>query len=685
MQQNQAQLRSSGILGSGFYRLGPILVCEQGAKLRGLDLEVAATDAKHWWKTGFVPLRATPLAINRQTKKEKAEIKPKPKAITTKEAKPKGSAPKKVKPIIKETILEKEMKSEPKQLKPEKREQNNARPQTAAKSEKQLISPQQIWLAIANLNIFAFGYFLAGQKKRWYYFLGGGLLLLLVAQISNASKHPLLWTMIFLSFFIAMAADLWLLLKKTPPTPPQLIQKTAHLLPIAALLINILFYSGFFLYRWSGNCLYKAGLAAQEENDLYATFGNWYALSSYYRLSLNPRAIEVQKPLGEVALLINSHHLVESGEFSASLDAIDRFNTLYPASTRKSQMADISVDAYLGWAHELAGQNKYKAGLDRIYDAVNYFPTQTEARQEDIDAAFSAHYMAWGSYLSGQEDFASAVEKYEYLLSNYPQSIEVQDAYEAAAQAYIDWSAQLTEQEEYVQAALNLDTVLDTYRLSAAVTDARQMMPVAYLNSGIQLSTQSHYLLAMERLETAKKLGLSSTQAKNADNEYQKTIQLLARDDGEDGQKVLDEALAQSCTGEIPSHPSVGILVDEPGKVLNCCYVPGVSNCSRWSMSSDLVATTPGSFRYTVLRSSDSRKVQSCAFSGRHILERLQDMAEVTITSVATGELVAKNTFYGGTPKACPMVYFFNYSTASIMGDFISNPTIDEWIAQVLQ
>jgi hypothetical protein len=47
------------ILGSGWAT--GILVCEQGAKLRGLDLEVAAADAKHWWETGLMPLRATPV------------------------------------------------------------------------------------------------------------------------------------------------------------------------------------------------------------------------------------------------------------------------------------------------------------------------------------------------------------------------------------------------------------------------------------------------------------------------------------------------------------------------------------------------------------------------------------------------------------------------------------------------
>lgn len=40
----------------------PIVMCEQGAKKRGIDLAVAAADAKHWWETGLAPLRPTPMA-----------------------------------------------------------------------------------------------------------------------------------------------------------------------------------------------------------------------------------------------------------------------------------------------------------------------------------------------------------------------------------------------------------------------------------------------------------------------------------------------------------------------------------------------------------------------------------------------------------------------------------------------
>lgn len=38
----------------------PILVCKQGAESRNIDLEIAAKDARYWWTTDTVPLRATP-------------------------------------------------------------------------------------------------------------------------------------------------------------------------------------------------------------------------------------------------------------------------------------------------------------------------------------------------------------------------------------------------------------------------------------------------------------------------------------------------------------------------------------------------------------------------------------------------------------------------------------------------
>ncbi len=90
-------------------RTTALLVCEQSARRKGIDLEVAAADARHWWETGQAPLRATPEAKPVEAKpakadepvadkpakkpKPKAKKKAKPKAKTT-EAKAKKTAPK---------------------------------------------------------------------------------------------------------------------------------------------------------------------------------------------------------------------------------------------------------------------------------------------------------------------------------------------------------------------------------------------------------------------------------------------------------------------------------------------------------------------------------------------------------------------------------------------------------------
>lgn len=71
-------------------RTTALLICEQSARRRDIDLKVAAADAGHWWETGQAPLRATPEAkpVEAATVADKpAEKKAKPKA--KKKAKPK--------------------------------------------------------------------------------------------------------------------------------------------------------------------------------------------------------------------------------------------------------------------------------------------------------------------------------------------------------------------------------------------------------------------------------------------------------------------------------------------------------------------------------------------------------------------------------------------------------------------
>lgn len=542
-----------------------------------------------------------------------------------------------------------------------------------------------LWLAIANLNIFGMGYWLSGKHLRGLFYLVLGILLLAAGHWLNASNHPLLWGVLYLVLFTGAAVDMWRLLKEKWGNPAPFFQRPTPFLPALAILANLVFYGGFLTYRSLGSNLYQSGLTAYEKNDVYGAFGNWYTLSKSYRLSLNPQVVEAQQSLGEVGLLINTRNLLDDGQFNMVLDEINRFHALYPSSLKETLMADMGIDAYLGWVQELSEQNKYEEGLDKLNSVEVAFPVHAQARQKQLNDAYSAHYLAWGNYLITQNAFETAMEKLEYLMDTYPDTVEYKTAYDSIAQANLGWSEQLITQKDYKQAVSKLQIVVDDYNESAAVTQAGQLLPQAYLDWSKALSNQQRYLLSMEKLEAIEGLNASGSLLDDVEVAYQNTVLLLARDNGEDGKAVLAEALSQACSGEIPSHPSVGLLVDEPGKILNCCGVVSTGGCVFWSIPKNLAASTPGSFRYIVVRKHSTKVVQNCPYTGGATMERLQEVEEVVITSVASGEVVAEKTFYGGYPPTCPIVHSFQSSTASIMGDQISNPTINEWISQVVK
>jgi len=594
----------------------------------------------------------------------------------------KKSPPKKAKPKtpaeIKKQPTGGSVEKKTKAAQTKKTPPKKAKQKAPAELKKQPISPQEIWLVTANLNLSGLGYFLAGQKKRWLYFLGGGLALLLAAYFSGASKSPTLWMLVFLVFFIAMAVDLWLLQKKTPAILPKFLQKSTVLLPIASLLVNAIFYGGFFFYRSAGSNLYLEGLQAYKQSDFYTAFGNWYNLTNYYDLSLNPQVIDAKEPLSEVSLILNINNQVAAGEYSAAFASIVKFHQHYPNSSKTSVLDNTKFDAYLGLAQDLASQHDYIGSMEKLREGRSHFPDEAQARQGDIDAAYTAHYLAWGQYLFEQKDYGTALQKFEFITTGYSRSTEYQDAYEGAAQAYLAWVQQLDSEKSYESAALNLEKIINSYSKSSAVGEAEQQLPDAYLDWGKDLREQQHYLLAMQKFEEIKDLTGSASTVASAEKEYDSTIMLLAEDTGEDGDQVREEARKIACEEEIPTHPAIGLLKDEPGKMLAC------GSSTSWIPKS-LLSTMPGNFQFIAFRSTDTRTIQTCPYTGGNTLYRKRKYYEIKVYKVATGELVAEKSFAGPNPDYCPYQHYFTSSTDSIIGDYPDKEPIAEWLEGVIE
>ncbi len=565
----------------------------------------------------------------------------------------------------------------------EEKEIKKSPPETKSTNKRDSNISQKIWLILANFNLTGLGYWLSGQKKHGYIFVGAGLFLLVMGHLLNASKNPLVWAFLFSAMALAMAVDLWILIREKEVKLPDFIRKSPTLLPVLALLINVVFYGGFFLYRSSGQKLYESGIEDYREGNFSSAFGNWYTFAHTYRLSLNKNVSEVRDPLEEVALLVTIKAQIDDADFVGAFTSMRQFRVLFPESTLISTMADMGMDAYLAWAEQLDAQDDFDEGLKKLTRIATHYPVQMAARQEEMDTHFSAHYMAWGDYLFTQADFAGSVEKYELLLATYPDSDEAEQAYEQAALSYLEWSDQLNEQQQYEDAALKLEQVIENYADSTALADSMERLPEAYLAWGEELSEQQQYLLALEKYSAIKDLDIDANLREDTEEQYEATLLLLAYDTGTDGSAVVAEAKKQACDGEIPTNPSVGLLKDESPKVQSCS-INYMASYPAW-LSTDLTATSPGEFRYVIIGEGSSRVVQTCAYDGGYKLERRQIYNDLSIVDILTGEVVAERTFYGPAPESCPFVYIFHSTTDWLVGDLVDEDTINEWIEQELQ
>ncbi|MBW2309164.1 MAG: hypothetical protein JRG73_19760 [Deltaproteobacteria bacterium] len=594
-----------------------------------------------------------------------------------------------------------------------------------AASSMQSASLRKIWLAVGNLNLFGLGYVLSAQYVRWVIFIAVSLILLLVAYFNHASRNPIVWGLVFIAIFIAAAVDLWFLLKKHPAKLPKFLQKFATLLPILSILVNVLFYGSFFLYRWAGETMYQKGLIAYEQSDYYSAFGNWYSLEKYFGLSLNPKVPLVQEPLDEISLIITAQNQSADGEYEAALASIETWFDLFPDSPKTSELESDGLDAYLGWAKVLADQDDYEGGLRKLQEGQARYSDAAQHRESEVRSVLTQQYLAWGQSLAGEGSFETAIQKFETISRNYPQSAKQEQAYEESAQAYLtwgqhlagegsfetaiqkfdtisrnypqstvqeqayeesaqayfDWAEQLGGEGSFGLAVQKLEKMLYLYADSSSVAEAEQKLPELYLNWGKALRGQGRYLRAMEVFDEIENINSPANILASAEQEHENTIPLLAKDTGEDGQQVLEAARVAACNQENPSHPAVGILTEEPGKMLAC------GRYRTW-VPDELKAHSPGTFRYIAIREYDDRVIQTCPYTGGHILYRMQKYWNIKILRIDTLELVAERTFYGSLPDSCPATRQF-FSAPPISEDIDGDPpdmeTIANWLEGVIQ
>ena len=511
-------------------------------------------------------------------------------------------------------------------------------------------------LCLCNFNCFGIGYLLAGLKKRWLIALGGNLALLLIGHFTNASKNPALWAVIFLLAFAGMTVDLWLLIRKDPALIPVKLTGKSFVLPLIAGGIFVVFFGAFFGYRAAGNVLLAQGKAAYVKGDYSTAFKDLDSVDQLYRLSLNHQIVEEKSLLDEVSMIVAGQSFAAEGKYAEALDAVNNFHQFYPDSPKVSEMNNLAIDTNLAWAKDFQTNADYQGCLDHFKTILSDYPDEAAARKDEIDAAMADNYLKWGQSLSTSKDYAQAVEKLEMVVSDYPQSKVFDDAYQGAAQAHYDLGMSLKDSRDYQSAYEQIATVQSSYPQTKVAATAKSEVPDILIKWGDDLRSQSQFITAMEKYKSVADATQDATVLAQADEKYQATINDLAKDSGTDGSTTIMLASQMACNGEAVTDPSVDIFPDEKGKALPCMDVTGDF------VDYELLADTPGTFRYVIKSEEADRRVQSCDYVtsyDRRTLERWQYGTAITIVSVKTGKVFKAKTFYGTSPESCPTQYWF--------------------------
>lgn len=540
-------------------------------------------------------------------------------------------------------------------------------------------SKEAVYLCLLNMNCFGVGYFIAGLKKRGLIALAVNLGLIIVGHLANASKQPVFWAIVFLAVFIGMVVDLWLLIQKDSGLIPEKLTEKKYLFLTVCILVNLVFFGGFFAYRITGSKIIEKGLQAYEQNDYLDSFKYLYSANQLYRLSLNPQIVEIENTLNEVSVIVTAQKFSSQSQYEEVIQCVEKMHDFYPQSPKISFMNELAIENHMALASELQSSDQYQACHGVYLAILADYPEEADEKLELIDGAIAENYLKWGEYSSSQTDYENAIIKLEEVLNLYPKSPISENAYQSAAQAHYDYALVLKSEKEFSESFNHLQIIEDDYPKFESMAQVEDEMPDLLLQYGVVLRDEKQFLNALNKFEQIAQYTTDTDVLSQADEEMQETITNLANEKSDDGFTVINKAKATACNGNPVDHPAIDVLPEEQGTARLC------NSSSGKYIPDGLSPGKPGAFRYVVEVEDADRRVQSCAYTGGYTVERWQSGEKIIIRKVKTGEIYKTKTFYGSSPDACEYEHWFSSFTDLEWGGSVKADDVSAWVETVLK
>lgn len=380
-------------------------------------------------------------------------------------------------------------------------------------------------------------------------------------------------------------------------------------------------------------------------------------------------------------LILWAGSLMEAGNYSDAVAAYQRADTEIPKIVKEhDEFAALFGEACLKLAEQQESSGDFASALGLLTEFQKNFPGSSV--EMDVLLRFPALYLKSAQQQMTEKQYGDAVENYEHLIADFPNSDEAVIANGEIASAYIGYGDDLatigndTEALEVYTKALALDIPdADRERITLA-------LGTLMMNAGKELTTQKQYIEAEKTLNDAKTYSQDETLLEEIDAALAQALGALAEDTGTQGMKVFDEAVTNACDGKPATSAAVNYLLTEPGKAVSCDTYN--------ALPISLIAETPGELRYVVTFSTSSKRIDTCQYrnsngSKTFFLYREIPTETITLRSADTGAVYVSKTFSGGTPITCPDSYMFYGSTATEYGSAVDQTEVSNWLLQVIK
>lgn len=381
----------------------------------------------------------------------------------------------------------------------------------------------------------------------------------------------------------------------------------------------------------------------------------------------------VDEPLSEAYLLWSAQSW-ESQHYPKAVQSARVLLDDYPDTPTGREAPNQIAQIYFDWASDLQESGNFEEAVEKSLTVSDEFP-RTDAA-EGAPGLTASIYYEWANDLMERGEYQDSVEMFELIQAQYAENLTGKNLKEDIKAAYLEWAALLRQSDEYADAIAGYRTLQEDYPETISPEESSQLIIETLLEWGKALSERDEFAQSMKKFSEVEGLSEDPDLIQEAKDGYEEALLGLSRDEGPEGERIIQEATSTACDGEPAASPAVGFDEEAEGRALSCT--------SGLSISQDLRPEYPGHFRFVVSRKEGQETVQTCRYQAQHRLIRQRLFWTVTLRSAATGGIYTTKTFYGSPPPKCEQVETFYGQTKYKSGSEPSSSELSAWLESII-